>query len=362
MDESITVSESLKQEIEMLSKLRHPNLVLFIGICTDAPLFSTDRNIRTEHNTVILTELLPCSLYDILEVKKAELDLADVLDIALDIANGLNYLHRHSPSIIHRDISAKNILIGGNRAKIADLGQAKIFGESALSRQTGMPGAMAYSAPEVLTGKYSEKIDIFSFGVLMCQMCTGEYPRIDKREEQISKAISKYGVLKHLLISTISYQPRDRPTSTSICESLELIKSNDRYYPTNRKIQPEKDIGILPRHWMKEQMENNSRDVKIALEQTSRRLLLLLLVVVVLVVIVVVIVVIVVVAVVVVIVLVEVVVVIVVEVIVVVVVVVIVIVVVIVVEVVVAVVVVIVVVVLIVLVVAIVVVVIVVVL
>ena len=157
----------LKQEIEMLAKLRHPNLVLFIGICDSL-----------DGNTVILTELMSCSLYHLIEVRKSCLELPDVLDISIDIANGLNYLHSHSPTIIHRDISAKNILLGGSRAKIADLGQAKLFGESILSRQTGMPGAMAYSAPEVLTGKYSEKIDIFSFGILLCQMCTGEYPRI----------------------------------------------------------------------------------------------------------------------------------------------------------------------------------------
>ena len=58
---------------------------------------------------------------------------------------------------------------------------------------------MAYSAPEVLTGKYTEKIDIFSFGVLLTQMCCGEYPRIDRREEQIAKAHGKYPMLKHLI-------------------------------------------------------------------------------------------------------------------------------------------------------------------
>jgi serine/threonine-protein kinase CTR1 len=128
---------------------------------------------------MILTELLPYSLYDLLEVKKHDLDLPDVLDFSSDIINGLDYLHRHQPPIVHRDISSKNILIGDIKAKFAELGQAKVFGDTAISRQSGMPGAMAYAAPEVLTGKYSSKIDIFSFGVLLCQMSTGDYPRID---------------------------------------------------------------------------------------------------------------------------------------------------------------------------------------
>jgi serine/threonine protein kinase len=117
------------------------------------------------------------SLYDILENHKIRLSLPEILDISIDIMSGLEYLHGQCPVIVHRDISSKNILLDGNKAKIADLGQAKILDSSVLSRQTGMPGAMAYSAPEVLTGKYTSKIDIFSFGVLMTQMCCGEYPR-----------------------------------------------------------------------------------------------------------------------------------------------------------------------------------------
>jgi serine/threonine protein kinase len=281
-DSNLTNVANFKQEIEMLVKLRHPNLVLFIGICG-----------ALEDKPVILTELLSCSLYDLLENRKAVFDLPDILDISIDIANGLNYLHSHHPTIVHRDISSKNILLGGNKVKIADLGQAKIF-DTGISRQTGMPGAMAYSAPEVLTGKYSEKIDIFSFGILLCQMCIGEYPRIggkinycsnfqgsilnffpsyhlDRREEQNNQAVAKYGCLKSLLNSTVAYQPNLRPTAAFLCENLDLIRSNDRYYPSTRKVYPEKDIGIIARHWMKFQIDTATRDTKIALDQTSRR-------------------------------------------------------------------------------------------
>ena len=139
------VMDGLNAEMQILSKLRHPNLVLFLGVCV-----ATNDDVNHPHltslPTMILTELMPCSLYDILEVHKVPLNLAEILDISLDISYGMRYLHSHVPSIIHRDISAKNILIGGSRAKIADLGQAKIFGTSALSRQTSMPGAMVSHA------------------------------------------------------------------------------------------------------------------------------------------------------------------------------------------------------------------------
>ena len=253
---------ALKQEVHMLSTLRHPNLVLFLGICGDL----------NGKNTAILTELMPCSLYDIVEVKKVRLNLADVLDIANDVANGLDYLHRNTPSIVHRDISSKNILIGGNCAKIADLGQAKLFGHNTLSRQTGMPGAMAYSAPEVLTGKYSAKIDIFSFGILLAQMCSGEYPRIDRREDQISKACEQQPLLDGLIRSTVSYQPHERPVAHAVCEMLTGFISNDRHYPNARRHHPEKGIGIIERSWVQEQIHSQCHEVKVDLERTKSRL------------------------------------------------------------------------------------------
>eukprot|EP01031_Cornospumella_fuschlensis_P029374 gene29374-35459_t len=75
------VEENLKHEIEILSQLRHPNLVLFLGVCSPE-----------EKSMAIVTELLPCSMYDVVEVKKIKLSLPDILDYSLDIAHGLNYL------------------------------------------------------------------------------------------------------------------------------------------------------------------------------------------------------------------------------------------------------------------------------
>jgi serine/threonine protein kinase len=258
------IVDSFREEMMTLSKLRHPNLVLFLGV---------GYNPRNRQPTTILTELLSGSLYDLLEVHKIKLTLPEILDISLDVASGLEYLHSTNPQIVHRDISAKNILLGGNHAKIADLGQAKVFGSTALSRQTAMPGAMAYSAPEVLTGKYTAKIDIFSYGILLIQMCSGEYPRLDRREEQHKMAVSKFSPLSQLLSQTIEYQPNDRPSASRVCEILREIRNNDRYYPPARRQPPQSDIGTLARRWLEETVETRCGDLRIALEQTSRRVL-----------------------------------------------------------------------------------------
>lgn len=253
--------ETIGNEVELMSRLRHPNLLLFLGVCFDP-------------RPVMLTELMPCSLYDVLESpQKVLMTLEEILEVSVDVVSGLEYLHGHSPVVIHRDISSKNILLGGGRAKIADLGQAKLFGDAALSRQSEMPGAMAYAAPEILTGKYTEKIDIFSLGVLMVQMCCGEYPRIDKREEHLLQAGARFSILNSFLPDMLKYQPSDRPTASEIRIKLLSIMENDRYYSPLRSFgQPQADIGILGYRWLMKEVEERNKDMKLALEQTGRRL------------------------------------------------------------------------------------------
>lgn len=261
-EENEVNTDTIYREVDLMSQLRHPNLLLFLGVTFD-PL------------PVMIMELMPCSLYDVLESpQKIPMTLEEILDITLDVTSGLEYLHSHNPSLIHRDISSKNILLGGNKAKIADLGQARIFGDAAtLSRQTGMPGAMAYAAPEILSGRYSEKIDIFSLGVLMVQMCCGEYPRIDKREEHVHAAGAKHSVLNALMSSMLSYQPNDRPAASQVREKISGIMDNDRYYSSNRKILPQSDIGILGYRWMNEEIEARNKQLQLALDQSGRRLI-----------------------------------------------------------------------------------------
>jgi serine/threonine protein kinase len=273
-----TVSAEFAREMHLLSKLRHPNLVLFLGVVVKEPASSSHQGEYTTsalsalQPQMILTELMTCSLYDVLETYHIQLTLPEILDIANDVICGLEYLHEHSPCIVHRDISSKNILIGGNKAKIADLGQAKLFESSVQSRQTGMPGAMAYAAPEVLTGKYSEKLDIFSFGVLLIQMCTGIYPRIDKRDEQLNNATDKYPVFASLIQRCCFYIPAERPSARSITTEVYDIMSNDRHYPPQRRVAPQSDISVLGRRWMESHLEQSVQETQLKLEQNIKLL------------------------------------------------------------------------------------------
>ena len=246
--------DALHREISMLSRMRHPNLVMFLGACFDK---------KTKQPTILLTELMSVSLYDIVEVQKISLTLPEVLDISRDVSLGLAYLHSHDPAVIHRDISCKNILLQGNSAKIADLGQARFFrpGPSSSSSRAsslntqnsrGLPGAMAYTAPEVLSGtKYSEKLDLFSLGVLLVQMITGEYPRIEARELQMKAAVKAMPPFSSLVYSLLSFLPSERPNASEVCTDLEAIRANDRFYPLSRMSPgPESQVGITSRRWV----------------------------------------------------------------------------------------------------------------
>ncbi len=97
------------KELEVLTKLRHPNLVLFLGICHAA-------HDRMEP-TMMLSELMNYSLHDLIEVQRVCLDLPEMLEILLDITKGVAFLHSQDPCVIHANLTSKNVLFKGYTAK-----------------------------------------------------------------------------------------------------------------------------------------------------------------------------------------------------------------------------------------------------
>ena len=144
-----------------MSDLRHPNVTLFLGVC-----FLPNCQLP-----VLLMERLDGSLDDLLE-SISNIPLALKRSILEDVSRGLLYLHKHTPQIIHRDLTAKNVLLTSFYvAKITDLGNSRIVnlqpGQLArtLSR---LPGTLVYMPPEALSSssRYGPSLDVFSFGHL----------------------------------------------------------------------------------------------------------------------------------------------------------------------------------------------------
>lgn len=158
-------------ECKLMSKVRHPNIVQFMGLCffDDSP------------HPMLVMERLDTNLDNVLE-KRKNLSFSLVLHILLDIAKGLVYLHSLKPQpIIHRDLTARNILLNSAsmQAKIADLGNAMMIDQMQLSRTLSQaPGTTPYMPPEALLqeAKYNTMLDIFSFGHLALFAILEEFP------------------------------------------------------------------------------------------------------------------------------------------------------------------------------------------
>ena len=200
------------REMNIASKIRHPNLLQFIGA-------------TTEGNPMILTELMPTSLRK--ELETGGLAYPAILSISLDVACALNYLHLFKPHpILHRDVSSANILLqicgsSGWRAKVSDYGSANL---QPLIGRTTNPGNPVYSAPEAGNPKeHSPSMDVFSYGVLLIEMITRRIPLPEERVGLIDsiRRVSFKSLVERCLI--VEY--RHRPTMNDIITEL-----NDTIY------------------------------------------------------------------------------------------------------------------------------------
>ena len=149
------------QECQLMSDLRHPNLTLFIGLC-----FVPDCQLP-----LLVMERLEGSIDNLLE-SVPDIPLALKRSMLEDVTRGLLYLHNHNPQIVHRDLTAKNVLHTSLLvAKITDLGNSRIVnlqpGQLAQTLSQN-PGTLVYMPPEALTdtAHYGPSLDIFSFGHL----------------------------------------------------------------------------------------------------------------------------------------------------------------------------------------------------
>ena len=197
------------REMNMAARMRHPNLVQFIGACMDEEM-------------IILLELMPTSLRKYLaDHAPARPSASFCTFVCIDVAKALNYLHLMQPDpIIHRDISCGNVLLEplpGDwwRAKVTDYGSVNL--QSQL--QTRNPGNPVYSAPE--SGdkfQQSPQMDIFSFGILIITMWTAEFPEISNRESLISSIKDRHCV--SLIRTCLHTNREDRPSAADIIAEL----------------------------------------------------------------------------------------------------------------------------------------------
>ncbi|XP_073052850.1 serine/threonine-protein kinase STY46-like isoform X3 [Primulina eburnea] len=175
------MQREFSQEVYILRKVRHKNVIQFIGACTRPPLLC------------VVTEFMPGgSVYDFLHKQKGVFKLPALLKVAIDVSKGMSYLHHNN--IIHRDLKAANLLMDENDVvKIADFGVARVQLQSGV--MTAETGTYRWMAPEVIEHKpYNHKADVFSFGIVLWELLTGKLPYANLTPLQAAVGVVQKGL------------------------------------------------------------------------------------------------------------------------------------------------------------------------
>ena len=196
--------EQFKHEIDLISKLRHRHILQFYGACIKPTCL------------YMVTELMQGDLYTFLrEDKQYMWSGAFGKKICVGIVTGIHYLHSRRPPIVHRDIKSPNILLMDGLAKIADVGLARAKMNSDITAQSGY--TIAWAAPEVICRRRAtEKIDIWSFGVILWEIVTGQPPHPYKL--RIHESASQE--LRALYSNCTREDPDERPIAGDILVTL----------------------------------------------------------------------------------------------------------------------------------------------
>lgn len=238
--------ERFERECEILSKIKHPNIVLYLGLRTDPDT----------RQPVLLMELLNESLTRMLQQLQNHLPYHIQVDISHDVSLALAYLHSHN--IIHRDLSSNNVLIAAKRiAKVTDFGMSCITDHFSSSKLTECAGTKHYMPPEALSDQpiYTKLLDIFSLGVIIIQILTRLLPnpspktRIlthcsqlqphrryqvvvpeqERRAEHINMIYPPTHPLLEISLQCIQDDPKDRPQASKLCSKFIELKQSLMY-------------------------------------------------------------------------------------------------------------------------------------
>ncbi|KAJ4712311.1 Protein kinase [Melia azedarach] len=221
------------QEVAVWHKLDHPNVTKFIG----ATMGSSELHIQTENGQIALPSNICCVVVEylpggalktyLIKNRRRKLAFKVVVQLALDLARGLSYLH--SQKIVHRDVKTENMLLDKTRTvKIADFGVARVEASNP-NDMTGETGTLGYMAPEVLNGNpYNRKCDVYSFGICLWEIYCCDMPYPDLSFSEVTSAVVRQNL---------------RPEIPRCCPSS-LANVMKRCWDANADKRPEMDEAV----------------------------------------------------------------------------------------------------------------------
>lgn len=214
------------RECQLLETAKHPNVVEFLGV----------RNHGPDDSAVLIMELMDKTLEQYLEENGGSLSEEKQAAICLEIISGLLFLHQHDPQILHRDLTAKNVLMNedGSVVKISDFGQAKFRPSTIEYLTTQQPGTVLYMPPEALADKahFTHKGDVFSLGVLMLHIATQERPscrlvgigtqkEVDRRAADLAKLADDH-TLRPFIYRCLNDKAEERPSCEEVWKEINV--------------------------------------------------------------------------------------------------------------------------------------------
>ena len=230
--------ESFMRECRQCSKLRHPNVIQFLGVYY--PTGASDAN--RMRLPVMVMEMMADSLTSFVD-KHEKIPFHIKYSIVHDVSLGLCYLHNHDPPIVHRDLSPNIVLLTAHHvAKISDLGVAKVIKADSRKTMTKAPGTVDFMPPESLddTPEYGPSMDVFSFAGIILHTFNQQWPHpsnnvkfnpktrkmmalseVERRQQYLDKMIGEAEVLRPLVEECLDYDPTVRPTIATVCERIE---------------------------------------------------------------------------------------------------------------------------------------------
>ncbi|XP_019165194.1 PREDICTED: serine/threonine-protein kinase CDL1-like isoform X2 [Ipomoea nil] len=241
--------DDLLREVEILSSIKHPNIIQLVGYCYTQEIQAIVFNLSRES----------------LKQKLRYMRWNERMRVAIGVARALEFLHSLTPPIIHRDVKSSNILLSdGCEPQLSDFGAAVVHPQiqqaaTPHAKPVNVVGTFGYLAPEyVMYGKVDEKIDVYSYGVVLLELITGkeaiERNPTSNQDSLVlwSRSLLSYGLCERLIDPELNEDYNVKEINTMmIVARLCLLHSSSRRPTMKRILQLFED----PEHWL--ELQNN---------------------------------------------------------------------------------------------------------